>query len=119
MPWNDAEPRSCCDDSDRQTTLLRAVLRLIRALPWSEAQMCGPLQKALHSLQTYRRGAVRVLTDASLVSCAAPFSGLHEMCSQSFTAHLVQGTSLQTEPARLTRLLYSSHQRSCRALSDT
>ncbi len=39
---------------DRQTTLLRAVLRLLRSLPWSEAQMCGPLQKALQSVQTYR-----------------------------------------------------------------
>ena len=45
----------CCG-RDRQTTLLRAVLRLLRSLPWSEAQMCGPLQKALQSVQTYRHG---------------------------------------------------------------
>lgn len=40
--------------ADRQTTLLRAVLRVLRVLPWTEAQMSGALMKSVESLQIYK-----------------------------------------------------------------
>ena len=39
---------------ERQTSLLRAVLRLLRVLPCTEAQMSGALMKSVESLQIYK-----------------------------------------------------------------